>query len=170
MKKIIITTFILLITLTGCLFSQSSKVNDIIDELSAGKEYTYVYISDYMFSLMAQVEDTGNEVNDVVKSLTSIKILSLENGNAVFDSKFKKEVTDRIPASEYKQLMYVKEGEQKVQFLVMEQDGVIRELVILSTGNGENAIICIQGKLNLKQISKLSKTIGVEELEMLEEE
>jgi hypothetical protein len=42
-------------------------------------------------------------------------------------------------------------------------------LLVITGGTGGNALISIRGDLNLKEISNLSKTLGVEELEHLEE-
>ena len=69
--------------------------------------------------------------------------------------------------SQYKELMVVKEKDQDVKFLINEKDGKIIELLLIAGGKDENALISIQGNIDLKNISKLSKSMKIEGLEHL---
>ncbi len=48
-------------------------------------------------------------------------------------------------------------------------DGEIRELLLIAGGKDSNVLISIQGLINLKTISKLSKSMKVEGLEHLDQ-
>ena len=64
--------------------------------------------------------------------------------------------------------MVVKEGRDITKFLIREKGDVISELLVISGGPGGNSVISIKGAFNLKNISDLSKEIGIEELKDLE--
>ena len=90
-----------------------------------------------------------------------------ENGeNASIN--FYKELEKDLPASQYKELMAVKEKGQDVKFLIHEENGKITELILISSGK-ENALICISGEIDLKTISKLSKSMQIQGMENLDQ-
>ena len=103
-----------------------------------------------------------------MKNLKGIKILATDesyNGNA----NFYKEIIDKLPMSQYKELMVIKEKDQDVKFLINEKDGKIIELLLIAGGIDENVLISIKGNIDLKNISKLSKSMQIQGLEHLEE-
>ena len=54
--------------------------------------------------------------------------------------------------------------------MVMEQDGIIKELLVVAGGEGEdNALVIIRGNIDLKRLGKLSGTLDMDELAVLEE-
>ena len=65
--------------------------------------------------------------------------------------------------------MVIKEKDQDVKFLVHEKDGKITELLLIAGGKNDNVLISIQGDIDLKNISKLSKSMNISGLEHLEE-
>ncbi len=77
-----------------------------------------------------------------------------------------------LPRSEYEELMVVKDSESDVIFLAREESGVIVELLLIVSGDDDNALIAITGEIDLKTIAKLGSALdidGMEELENLEE-
>ena len=166
MKKVILSLLILLLTTT--LFAQRTPVDDLFDKYSGKEGFTSVYITSYMFSMFSDLETDDPEFDALVKNLKAIKILATDetyNGNA----NFYKEIVDKLPMSEYKELMVVKEKDQDVKFLINEKNGRIIELLLIAGGKDENALISIQGNIDLKNISKLAKTMQIDGLEHLEE-
>jgi hypothetical protein len=166
MKKVIVNLIILLIP--GMLLAQRTPVDELFDKYSGKEGFTSVYITSYMFSMFTDVETDDPEFDELMKNLKAIKILATDetyNGNA----NFYKEIIDKLPMDQYKELMVIKEKDQDVKFLVNEKDGKIIELLLIAGGKDENALISIQGNIDLKNISKLSKSMQIEGLEHLEE-
>jgi hypothetical protein len=64
--------------------------------------------------------------------------------------------------------MVVKEGHDITRFLIRQNGNMISELLVIIGGPGGNSLISIKGDLNLKNISDLSKNIGIQELKSLE--
>ncbi|MEA3317289.1 MAG: DUF4252 domain-containing protein [Bacteroidota bacterium] len=160
--QIIISIFILS---TSALFAQNSHFDNLFDKYSGKEGYTSVYISSYMFSMFSEIEHEDKEIDNVVNNLKGIKILSGDNIPA---EQFKVDITTKIPLSEYKELMVVKEKGEMVRFYINENEGLINELLLITESENDNAVICIQGNIDLKNISKLSKSMNIDGFEHLE--
>jgi hypothetical protein len=166
MKKIILNLVLLISPFL--LIAQNTPVDELFEKYSGKEGFTSVYITSYMFSMFADMETDDPEFDELVKNLTGIKILSTDEtyaGNANFYT----EIINKLPLSKYKELMVIKEKGQDVKFLINEKDGKIIELLLIAGGKNENALISIQGNIDLKNISKLSKSMQIEGLEHLEE-
>ncbi|MDK2979025.1 MAG: hypothetical protein PWP52_1739 [Bacteroidales bacterium] len=166
MKKIILNLVLLISPFL--LIAQNTPVDELFEKYSGKEGFTSVYITSYMFSMFADMETDDPEFDELVKNLTGIKILSTDEtyaGNANFYT----EIMNKLPLSKYKELMVIKEKGQDVKFLINEKDGKIIELLLIAGGKNENALISIQGNIDLKNISKLSKSMQIEGLEHLEE-
>lgn len=166
MKKVILNLFAFIFPLM--LFAQNTPVDELFDKYSGKEGFTSVYITSYMFSMFTDVETNDPEFDELMKNLKGIKILATDesyNGNA----NFYKEIIDKLPMSQYKELMVIKEKDQDVKFLINEKDGKIIELLLIAGGKDENTLISIQGNIDLKNISKLSKSMNINGLEHLEE-
>ncbi len=166
MKKLLFSLFV--ITLPLALNAQNTPVDELFEKYSGKEGFTSVYITSYMFSMFADIETSDPEFDDLMKNLTGIKILATDdsyNGSA----NFYKEIIDKLPMSKYKELMVIKEKDQDVKFLINEKDGKIIELLLIAGGKDDNALISIQGNIDLKNISKLSKSMQIDGLKHLEE-
>ncbi len=166
MKKIFLIFTVILIPFFT--FSQNTPLDELFDKYSGKEGITSVYITSYMFGMFADMETNDPEFDELVKNLKGIKILATDE-TYKGSVNFYKEIIDKLPMSQYKELMVIKEKDQDVKFLVNEKDGKIIELLLIAGGKGENAIISIQGNIDLKNISKLSKSMKINGLEHLEE-
>ena len=171
MKRIVIAGVMLLFTLTVA--GQKSAVDKVFDKYSGKDGYTTVYISSFMFNLLNSLDVDDPEYNDFKKAtsgISSIKILTQDGGSS---ASFGRELLDMLPRSEYKEMMTVKEEDEEVLFLAKESGGVITEfLLIVSGDDGEDALIAIQGNIDLESLSSIAEGLdmpGLENLEELEE-
>ncbi len=166
MKKVILNLFVFIFPVM--LIAQNTPVDELFDKYSGKEGFTSVYITSYMFSMFTDIETNDPEFDELMKNLKGIKILATDesyNGNA----NFYKEIIDKLPISQYKELMVIKEKDQDVKFLINEKDGKIIELLLIAGGKDENVLISIKGNIDLKNISKLSKSMQINGLEHLEE-
>jgi hypothetical protein len=164
MKRMILIGLLMMPLL---LFAQQSPADKLFDKYSGREGYTSVFISKHLFSLFAQVDMEDKDLEELLGKLTSIKILSAEG---VKDPRvnFYNEIVKELPMKEYQELMVVKEKGQDFKFLIREKDGRIMELLMISGGVDNNALISIQGDINLKNISNLSKSMKIQGLENLD--
>ena len=167
MKRIILGGILILITLTA--FTQKSAVDKVFDKYNGKDGYTTVYISSFMFNLLNSLEVDDPEYNDFKKAtsgISSIKILTQDGSGS---ASFGKELLSMLPRSEYKEMMVVKDKEEEVQFLARENGGKITEFLLIVSGGGEDALIAIQGDIDLESISSIASGLDMPGLENLED-
>lgn len=156
-----------LVFLPKVIFSQS-PVDKIFDKYSGKDGFTTVYITQYMFDMFKNVNTNDKEFDDLVKGLKSIRILSVEDKKAVpANTNFFKEVMKELPVDQYKELMVVKEKDQEVKFLIKENQGKVSEFLLVSGGK-DNALICIQGNIDMKSLARLSRNLNINGMKPLE--
>ncbi len=164
MKRILLPLLLALVSINA--ISQNTPVDKLFDKYSGKEGYTSVYISKYMFSMFASIDPEDEDLQNIVKGLSSIKIIATDTPQVGVN--FYKEIINQLPTSDYKELMVIKEKDQDIKFMVKDSNGIITELIML-VGGIDNALICIQGEnINLKTISNISKSMQIEELENLE--
>jgi hypothetical protein len=169
-------TFILAAALIGLTTGlQAQSIMDNLFEKYSGTEgYTSVYISKYMFDMFrsdkpAQKADE-EELAEVISKLEGIKILVTDDDPSTpIPVDLYREIMKIIPSSSYKEIMVVKEKDQDIKFFVREnKDKRVAELLMVIGGLDQSVLISIVGDIDMKNISKLAKTMNVEGMENLE--
>ena len=168
MKKI---ALILLLLLPFLANAQQSQLNSFFEKYSGKDGYTSVYISSYMFELFKKISNKSEEkeFNDIITRLKSIKILTVDSVTNINSKiKFQKELLSILPKNIYKELMIVKDGSETVSFLFRNEGDKISEFVMTVEGSGSPVLIFLEGDIDLKQLSKLSKTMNIKGFEHLD--
>jgi len=172
MKKLLKKTAIALMLILPVFGFSQSPADELFDKYSGEDGYTSVYITQHMFELFADIDNAEDEeqFTDLVKGLKCIKILSVEDDStkAPVNVNFYDEIMEDFPKQKYEELMVVKKKGQDIQFLIWKDGKIIKELLMIVGGEDDNALISIQGDINLKTISKLSKTMNIDGMENLE--
>ncbi|MBW6501044.1 MAG: DUF4252 domain-containing protein [Bacteroidales bacterium] len=164
MKKLILITTV--ICLASVLNGQTNPVEEMFDKYSEKEGFTTVYISGRMFNLFS---DKSSEAEvKVMRRLKGIRILTVEDPLLNKSINFYTELSRKLDKSAYEELMVVKEKNEVTRFLIRQKGDTITELLVVSGGPEGNVLISITGDLDLKAISELSKTSGIDELKELE--
>jgi len=148
--------------------AQTNPVDQLFNKYSEKDGFTIVSISGKMFSMFANKETENKNADDVMNKLKSIRILSVEDSLLNKDINFYTELTKKLDISVYEELMVVKEGRDITKFLIRQNGNMISELLVIVGGPDGNSLISIRGEFNLKNISDLSKSMDMKELEGLE--
>lgn len=143
-------------------------IDRMFEKYSEREGFTSVYISSRMFSMFNSQNIEDPDLKNLMNRLKSIRILTVEDSTLNLKLNFYEELKKSVDFSEYEELMSVREGNDVTRFLVKETGIVISELLIISGGRSNNSLISIKGDLDLKNISSLSRTIGIQQLENLE--
>ena len=155
------------------MMAAQSPADALFDKYSGQDGYTSVYITQHMFGLFADVETEDDESGflELVKNLDRIKILAIddESKDLNLEVNFYEEIMNDFPEGIYDELMVVKKKDQDVKFYVLKEGNKIVELLMIVGGADDNALISIQGDIDLKTISKLSKTMNINGMENLEQ-
>lgn len=165
MKKLFLSVTALYLTLL--IQAQSNPIDEMFNKYSEKQGFTVVTISGKMFSMFASQETENNDADNVISHLKSIKILTVEDSLLNKSLNFYAELSKKLDLSQYEDLMVVKEGPDVTKFLIRQSGKVITELLVITGGPGGNSLISIKGDLNLKNISDLSKDVGIQELKSL---
>jgi hypothetical protein len=172
MKKLLKKTAIALMLILPVYGFAQSPADALFDKYSGEDGYTSVYITQHMFELFADIDNAEDEeqFSDLVKDLKCIKILSIEKDSTQTPKNvnFYEEIMDDFPKQKYEELMVVKKKGQDIKFLIWKDGKIIKELLMIIGGDDDNALISIQGDINLKTISKLSKSMNIDGMENLE--
>jgi hypothetical protein len=155
--------------LTIAIKAQSNPVDEMFNKYSDKDGFTIVTISSRMFSMFANLDSENPDADNLIKRLKSIRILTVEDSLLNNNLNFYSELSRKLDMSVYEELMVVKEGRDITKFLIRETGNIISELLIIKGGPGGNSLISIKGDLSMKNISDLSKNIGIQELKTLEE-
>lgn len=167
-NRVIINVFIL-IMISLSAFSQKNPVDKLFEKYGGKDGFTTILISSKMFSMFSDMEAGDDEINKMIKNIESIKILTTEDESLLDPGiNFYKEIMNELSLDEYEELMVVKEKDQDIKFLVKEKGDIIVELLLVIGGEGNNALISIRGIIDLKSISRLSKSLNVQGLDELE--
>ena len=147
--------------------AQTNAIDEMFDKYSEKEGFTSVYISSKLLGLFAG-KGTEDEGSDIIKRLKSIRILSVEDSLLNNNVNFYKELTKKLDLSVYEELMIIKEGSDMTKFLIQQKGDIITELLVVTGGPGDNTLISIKGDLDMRMISDLSKSTGIDELKGLE--
>ena len=155
--------------LTIFTMGQKSAVDKVFDKYSGKEGYTTVYISSFMFNMLNSLETDDPEFDEFKKAtagIQSIKILTQDGGES---EAFGAELLEMLPRSEYQEMMVVKDQDEDVLFLAREENGKITEFLLIVSGGGEDALIAIQGDIDMESISKIASGFDMPGLENLED-
>jgi hypothetical protein len=167
MRRIFILTVVLL--LSQVISAQTNPIDEIFEKYSEKEGFTSIYISGKMLGMLGGMEAKSGNTDNLMLRLKSIRILTEDDSLSKTNVNFFTELSKKLDLSVYEELMVVREGQDVTKFLVRQNGDRISELLMISGGTNGNSLISIRGDMDLKEISQLSKTIGVEQLEQLEE-
>lgn len=166
MKKIAIIFVLAFISVT--LMAQNKVVDKLFEKYADREGYTSVVITKHMFNLFSSIETKeDDEYMNMIKNLKNIRILSGPDGGEE-GVNFYKEIMSNLPKGEYEEIMAIKDSGKDIKFLVKKEKNIIAELLMIVGGGGDNVIISISGDINMKTISKLSKSMGIQGMENLD--
>ncbi len=78
-------------------------------------------------------------------------------------------VQQELDLGEYKELMTVREKDERVNFWVKEENSKISELLLVASGEDENAIISILGDIDMAKVASINSSLHINQLEHLED-
>ncbi|HDR88110.1 MAG TPA: DUF4252 domain-containing protein [Bacteroidetes bacterium] len=149
--------------------AQDSAVDKLFAKYNGREGITSVTISSKMFEMFSEMETGDPEFEQAVKGLKGIRILACEGG--MVEGKpvnFFTELMQDLPLERYEEMMVVKEKDQNIRFLVREENGRMAELLMVVGGGSDNVLISITGEIDMKSISKLSKSLQIKGLDKLD--
>jgi len=154
MKKIII--ILLLINIFSIsLHSQSGYVK-LYEKYSNQNQITGISMSSIWLKLFLLLSD--EESNYIINKSNKFYLLSSEKKDNVLLN----DINQMLPASQYKDLMIIKEGDKTVTFKILMDQKFIREIIMLVDDNENTVVMNIAGKFNKQEAMKIVKDIKID--------
>jgi hypothetical protein len=155
MKKIPMMIGLMIMPLL--LMAQQSPAERVFKKYAGVTGITSVQISSGMFGMLANMDSENDDLRKLASSISSVYILHAPEDAAItLEMNFYDEVMKDLPVKKYNELMRVNSADQQVLILADESNGIIKELLLLVGGKTDNALIYIEGNLDMKQLASLS--------------
>lgn len=148
------------------LYGQKDALDDFFNSYSDKDGYTSVTISGNLFGLLKKFDDDP-DLADLDRKITSVRIVSRERGSAFDGPDFYADLKGIIRRGGYEELMKVKNPDENLLFLVRTDRDVIKELLMVASGDSET-VIQVRGNFTRDDVERFTQEEGLAELEMLE--
>ncbi len=139
--------------------AQNSAIDKVFKKYEDREGFTVVTISRGLLKMVANADD-DRESQEFLSRIREIKILADEDhksGINLYD-----EVLSQLDKKDYEELMTAKSSDEEVLMLAKKNGDIVEELIILVGGKEDNALVYLSGKLNMKDLSKLSSSVNIQ--------
>ncbi len=157
MKKAFTLLLVALLPLLA--IAQNSAIDKVFRKYGDRDGFTVVTISKGLLKMASNMDD-DRESQDFLSRINQIKILATEDNNN--DINLYDEVLSDLDKSDYEELMTAKSKGEEVLVLAKKDGDLVQELIILVGGSKDNALVYISGKMNMKDLSKLSSSVNID--------
>lgn len=165
MKKI---SIIIALIIFPFLSNAQDFVDQLIEKYQGQKGFTTVIVNKGLLDLAAAMDD-DKDLEKMKGMIDNIRIIAMEDYLNTENINFYNEIISQVDVGLYQELMTVKESDNDVVFFVKYAGKDIDELLLIVGGSDDNAVISIKGKINIKEMASLSKSIHMNGLEHLSE-
>jgi len=167
MKKLMLG--IVLMAVSVIANAQNDAIAKFFTKYQNDETFSQVTVSGKMFSMMANLDGDTPEEKAMINSISKIKGLKILTKSEARNSReLYKEAISMIPTKDFEELMSVREKDKDMKFFTKESGGKISELVMVMGGNDEFMVMTIFGEIDLKDISKIGKSVNIEGMENLD--
>jgi hypothetical protein len=158
MKRVIFVLFVC--ALANLVKGQTDPVSSVFKKYAGTEGFTTVNITGDMLKMIKKL-DPENKDLDELSGLEEIKILTQEDRSVNKDLDFHNEIYSKLNKELYKELMVVRDNDEKVTMLVREENGTINEFLLIVSGIDENVLISIKGEISLSKLGGLSEELDM---------
>ena len=150
MKKIILALTVIMACQTGVAQNVDALYNYFKDE----KGVESVSVSPLLMKFARLFMDEEDKSNPLIKGVNSVKVLDLEECSEKVKERFTKEVA-KLNLNGYETWLQAKEDGENVKIIAKMKDDTVRELLVMTTGKGDCALVMIKGKIKKDDIQAI---------------
>ena len=164
MKKL--TTLMIIAMLPFLAMAQSKSVSAFQDKYSDHDDVTYVTINGSLFNLIGSIaeydddEDPDEDLQAfgrIADGINSMEVLRVPFYDTDLNREEIASFRNSLTKEDYEEFLMVKEGKELVNVMAQGAADEIRNMLILVEEKEDFTLICINGKLSMKDLSYLSK-------------
>ena len=142
--------------------AQNNALDKYFTQYQGDEDFSKVSISGKVFEMTAYLETDDADIEEVKEFASGIEGLKMLIGENV-DENFSKYNAAAIKvAKSYEELMSVDDKDGKFTFYIDERNGVVKEFVVVATVENNLVLVSLVGKMDLRQLSKISQKINNE--------
>ena len=165
MKKLMMGAVMLVMSVSAQ--AQNEAVTKFFSKYQDNAEFTQVTVSSKMFGLFTNMDVEKPEDKEILEAISKIKGLRVIAKDDARDSReLYKEALSIVP-KDYEELMFVRDKDQDMKFLIKESGGKISELLMIAAGNDDFKMLSLFGEIDLKKVSKIGSRMNIDGLEQL---
>lgn len=161
MKKLLISTLIL--TFGIILFAQPAGFDRLYYHYKGEEGVVALKIPGFVMKLAGSIADLDREDRELLKSLRSVTVLTIEESDFYPEVNFTEEINLSNMNNGYKLLLEIHDGEEDVIIAAREKNGKLRDLIVV-IGGDENVLVHVRGRMDSNLLENLAEVAGVDEL------
>jgi hypothetical protein len=148
--------------------AQNDVIAKFFSKYQNDESFSQVNISGKMFSMMANLEGDTPETKAMISAISKIRGMRILSKDETRNSReLYKEAMTMIP-SEFEELMSIRDEDKDMKFYTKESGGKISELIMVMGGKDKFSMLTIFGEIDLKEMSKIAKSVNIDGLKDLE--
>jgi hypothetical protein len=161
MKKYIIGSIFVFCSIS--LFAQPAGIESLYYNYKGEEGVVALRIPGFVMRLAGSIADLDQEEKQLLRSLRSIQILTIEESDLYPGVNFTEEVNLNRMHGGYQLLLEVHDGEEDVVIAAREKNGKVTDLIVL-VGGSDNTMVHVRGRMDSDLLENLAEVAGVEEL------
>ena len=132
-----------------------TSVNRFFTKHSASDNAISVDISGLLIKVAAKIAAEEHEAAKILASINRLQVLVLEDENPVSADEMY-DFTKKLRKDDFEDLMTIREGKTRVNFLIREKNDKILNLLILVSEEDNFVMLNLKGKIKFSDLNKLN--------------
>ena len=150
MKKIILALIVTVACQTG--FAQNADA--LYEEFKNEKGVESTNVSPMLMKFARLFIDKDDRSNPLIKGAQSVKVLDLEDSTKGTKKRFTQKV-EQLNLNGYDTWMQAKDDGENVRIIAKVKDDIIHELLVMTTGDDDCALVIIKGKIKQEDVQAI---------------
>ena len=134
--------------------SFAQNIDAVYNEFKDVKGVESVSVSPFLMKFARLFMDSEDKNNPLIKGTHSVKVLDLEDCTKDIKKQFTQRV-NQLQHNGYETWLHAKKDGENVKIIAKKEDQVINELLVLTTGNDDCALVLIKGKIRQEDIQAI---------------
>ncbi len=154
MKRIFFSICLLSIVQLG--FSQNQVIEKFYNKYMDKENVSDIHLEGFLLTMAAKfANNDGHNETDILTKITKLRVLLMEDQNMV-DLADKKMLQKGLRQEQFEELMQIRDGKAKIDFMVRESEGKITNLLMLVDDKDSFILLSLEGNLSWKDIKNLN--------------
>lgn len=135
-------------------FAQTKAIANFYDKYKNMEDVTDLKLRGWVLKLASSFSDEAEEAQ-LLRKISQLRILTMENGNLVSQSEYKNLIKN-IKQEAFEELFQVRDEGQTIEFLIREKGDTITDVLMLVSGDDEFIMLSLEGALKFSDLNDLN--------------